>query len=501
MSNTRHKSAGIEQLVRVKFLFQRAHQVAARAGLAPDIDLTFDLVGRAQNKHLTSARLNHAPHLGELAKALFGPKSVKPTVVAVQSNDAVRRMRAQTNRRRRAIYVGDQNVQIGRQRAQLQNEFGARRRLALVIRPPEGACAGLAECRISDARSEPRRFFDLPIYSLGLVQESQGEREMFRVERRRRLVVRRDQLHRRRLNVGIGNTRDQRAKRFRVARIKDHGLIAGRKRAELETRFGDHGQRAEAPDIKFAEVVAGHILDHLAARARYPAVGMNHGDADQPVARRPVSAAQWAGAGRRDDTAYGRTLVAERIERDELAVFGGLPVERRERRPGFNGRSQVGGFVLERAVHLRGRNNQLKPRGPGAHFEPRPRARRNHAPALAARESHYLAQLFYIAREGDGAFALVSNAEMTAGRQFRAIFTEHFAQAVDDFVWRDFARARGLGLMIFHKRFATAADLRIDFVNFAPLRLCEKSGYENQVSRKGAKAQSSQGFFWNLSPA
>src|SRR5262245_7410347 len=42
---------------------------------------------------------------------------------------------------------------------------------------------------------------------------------------------------------------------------------------------------------------------------------------------------------------------------------------------------------------------------------------------------------------------------MAAGRRFRAIFAEHFAQAIDDFVWRDFARARGLGLMIFHKRF------------------------------------------------
>jgi hypothetical protein len=55
--------------------------------------------------------------------------------------------------------------------------------------------------------------------------------------------------------------------------------------------------------------------------------------------------------------------------------------------------------------------------------------------------------------------------------------------------------------MIFHKRFATAAALRIGFVNFAPLRLWEKSGYMNQVSREGAKARSSQGFFWNLSSA
>src|SRR5262245_1287907 len=149
MSNTRHKSTGIEQLVRIIFLFQRAHQTTAWAGLAPDIDLTFDLVGRAQNKHLASARSSQTPHLGELTQTLFDLESVEPSVVAVQSNNAVRRVRAQTNRRQRAIYVRDQSVQIGRQRAQLQNEFGARRRLALVIRPPEFARVGTPERRVS----------------------------------------------------------------------------------------------------------------------------------------------------------------------------------------------------------------------------------------------------------------------------------------------------------------------------------------------------------------
>src|SRR5215510_979239 len=158
-SNTSYESTRIEQPVRVELLFERTHQVAARADLAPDIDLTFDLVGRAQNKHLASARLSQTSHLGELAQALLGLESVKPSGVAVQSNGAVRRMRAQTNRRQRAIYIGDQSVQIGRQRAQLQNVFGARRRLALVIRPPEFARVGTPECRMSDARSEPRRFF------------------------------------------------------------------------------------------------------------------------------------------------------------------------------------------------------------------------------------------------------------------------------------------------------------------------------------------------------
>src|SRR5262245_33805181 len=93
-SNTRHESTRIEQPVRIELLFQRKHQAAARADFAPDVDPTFDLVGRAQNEHLSSTRKSQAPHLGELAQALFGLESVKPSGVAVQSNDAVRRMRA-----------------------------------------------------------------------------------------------------------------------------------------------------------------------------------------------------------------------------------------------------------------------------------------------------------------------------------------------------------------------------------------------------------------------
>src|SRR5262245_3459831 len=108
MSNARHKSAWIKQPVRIELLFERAHQAAALADLAPDVNPTFDLVGRAENEHLASSRLSHAPHLGELTQTVSGLESVEPPGVAMQSNDAVRRVRAQASRRHCAIDVGDQ---------------------------------------------------------------------------------------------------------------------------------------------------------------------------------------------------------------------------------------------------------------------------------------------------------------------------------------------------------------------------------------------------------
>src|SRR5262245_12817051 len=94
ISNAIHESTRIEQPVRIELLFQRAHQDPSRAGLAPDIDLIFDLVGRAQNEHLASANSSQTPHLGEFPQTFLNLTTIEPSGVAMQSNDAVRRVRA-----------------------------------------------------------------------------------------------------------------------------------------------------------------------------------------------------------------------------------------------------------------------------------------------------------------------------------------------------------------------------------------------------------------------
>src|SRR5262249_61328773 len=101
------------------------------------------------------------------------------------------------------------------------------------------------------------------------------------------------------------------------------------------------------------------------------AVGVNDGHADQPIARPAISAPHQTAAPRRDDAANGRLFFAEWIERDELATFGGDPVERRQWDSGFDRRGQISGFVFEQAIQLHGGNDQVEPRRPVAHLEPR----------------------------------------------------------------------------------------------------------------------------------
>ena len=68
---------------------------------------------------------------------------------------------------------------------------------------------------------------------------------------------------------------------------------------QTERRLGDQAERAVGAGEQLAEVVAGDVLHDLAAGLGDGAVGPDHGDADEQVARRAVAEAQRAcGAGR-----------------------------------------------------------------------------------------------------------------------------------------------------------------------------------------------------------
>ena len=56
-----------------------------------------------------------------------------------------------------------------------------------------------------------------------------------------------------------------------------------------ERGLGDQAQRPERPGEQLADVIAGHVLDDLAAGLGHPAVRAHHGDPDQQVARRAVA--------------------------------------------------------------------------------------------------------------------------------------------------------------------------------------------------------------------
>ena len=120
--------------------------------------------------------------------------------------------------------------------------------------------------------------------------------------------------------------------------------------------LGDEPERAERAAVELGEVVAGDVLDDLAARARERAVGERDGDAEHEVARRAVAVAQRAAVAGRDDAADRRrvALAERRVEREHLAGGAEDLVELAQRHAGLQDRGQVTGVVLEDAVQRGG---------------------------------------------------------------------------------------------------------------------------------------------------
>ena len=125
------------------------------------------------------------------------------------------------------------------------------------------------------------------------------------------------------------------------------GTGCSRKTASVMTREG-----AEGADQQLAEVVAGDVLDHPAAGLGDHAVGADHRDADQQVARGAGGdAARPAGVGgeRPADAGAGHGLV----EREPLAAAADdlLHVGQPGARLGHD--DQVTGGVVEHLVEAR----------------------------------------------------------------------------------------------------------------------------------------------------
>ena len=105
--------------------------------------------------------------------------------------------------------------------------------------------------------------------------------------------------------------------------------VAGGQRVEPERDPSDQRQRPGRAADELAEVVAGDVLDDLAAGARDRPVGEHERDAEDEVARRAeaVPAADRRGSAARQ-APIGR--VAGRVEREPLAVLGERRLERGE---------------------------------------------------------------------------------------------------------------------------------------------------------------------------
>src|SRR5262249_3370389 len=104
--------------------------------------------------------------------------------------------------------------------------------------------------------------------------------------------------------------------------------------------------------VELPEVVAGDVLDDLAAGACGGAVAEDDGDAKHEVPHRPVAVAPRA-AQVRGEAGTDRRIRA-RVEREHLSERLQVRVQRREAETGLDDAGQVAGLVLEDAVEAAG---------------------------------------------------------------------------------------------------------------------------------------------------
>ncbi len=154
--------------------------------------------------------------------------------------------------------------------------------------------------------------------------------------------------------------------------------------------FDDEAERPERPGEELGQVVAGHVLDHLAAGSGDRSVGQGHGDAEDQVTRRSVAVAQRAGVARGDHAADGGSITfadSGGIEGDHLVGAGQRLLGPGEGQAGLEHRGEIALVVLDDTVEPLGGDLDLRrlDRPAPATWSPPPRIRTRWPPAPAAR--------------------------------------------------------------------------------------------------------------------
>ena len=174
--------------------------------------------------------------------------------------------------------------------------------------------------------------------------------------------------------------------------LDGHDGRGRRQGVEAEDGLGDHAEGAERPAEQLGQVVAGDVLDHLAAGVGDGAVGQDHGDADDQVADGAVAQPPRARGVGRDHPADGGPGLG-RVEGQPLAGRGQGRLEVGQRHPGLGPDDQVAGGVLQHLVRARGSAPPGRP-APGGLPSPSllpPPAKATARPSAAAAASTWLA--------------------------------------------------------------------------------------------------------------
>jgi hypothetical protein len=143
-----------------------------------------------------------------------------------------------------------------------------------------------------------------------------------------------------------------------------------------EGRLGDQAQRALRPGEQLADVVAGHVLDHLAAGVRDHPVRADRGDPDQQVARGPVPQPARPRRPGGDHSAHRR--VRRGVQRELLPGRGQHRRQLPEGGPGLHPGDQVPGRMLDDLIHRPEVHHQVAGRRGRAPGQPHPGAARHH---------------------------------------------------------------------------------------------------------------------------
>ena len=120
--------------------------------------------------------------------------------------------------------------------------------------------------------------------------------------------------------------------------------------SQLKGCFYDNAQSAQGAGIKLVQVIAGDVLDHLAAGFGFHPLGAHHADADEPVPGRSVGIAEGAVGVGGQNTAEGGPVGERRLQRHKLPSLSQFPLQCFQGNSGFHGGGQVGGLKVQHPV-------------------------------------------------------------------------------------------------------------------------------------------------------
>ena len=134
---------------------------------------------------------------------------------------------------------------------------------------------------------------------------------------------------------------------------------AAGQRIQLERGRHDDAEASERARQQARQIVARDVLDDDAAPLREPPVGSRELDADNQVARRPVSMAPRSAVVGCHEAADRRAICERRIERNPLAVLRERAIDVAQRRARLDGGRQIAVAMGDNRIQPPGRNQDI----------------------------------------------------------------------------------------------------------------------------------------------